>query len=537
VWNTTDFGSARSAAFYDCMKAGIKDCVAVSDEFVMRVFYGNGTQKWSLASQGSFNYEMEAGDFNNDGYQNEFVTIDSAGYLTVYNETALVWNKSLGYELSSVAVGDLDNDGYKDDFAVGQRYSGLIYAFNTTDGKNWYQMWNASVGNVTLEVVIGDLDHDNDDDVVAVNGWASPFQATSFMGNNGSVIWNATDALMTYPTALSIGDLDYDGYKDDVIISSGGTILIFAFNGTYNAKYTSANVGTNTVPFYDSYELKVIDLDDDGWEDDYVAADAGTAGSGGYIWGFDNNSVQLWNYSAESSGTNYIYSMSLDDINDDGFKEIIVADTDYDRIYVLNRTGSLLWRYTIGLGDIPSYGWGSSPATDTSDMNNDGINEIAVASSDGYIHILDSVNCVVSFNDSYSYNMTWNITVARWQATRDFINASTYSYNITCSKGGYETKTSSSTITVGDLPTITWVTPANDNSSIFNGSFQQNITFSDSSLHMLNCSIYSDAAMTIQVWSIQRNLTGNLTYTKNDTIDISTWTDGTYYENCTVTDY
>jgi hypothetical protein len=85
-------------------------------------------------------------------------------------------------------------------------------------------------------------------------------------------------------------------------------------------------------------------------------------------------------------------------------------------------------------------------------------------------------------------------------------------------------------------PTITWNLPADDNSSIVSGGFNQNITVEDTNLYMLNCTIYNDSAMTNVVWSYQIDLTGNTTYTKTQYVNVSTWSDGTYYENCTITD-
>jgi len=85
-------------------------------------------------------------------------------------------------------------------------------------------------------------------------------------------------------------------------------------------------------------------------------------------------------------------------------------------------------------------------------------------------------------------------------------------------------------------PTITWNTPADNNSTIVFGLLIHNITFEDENLYMVNCTIYNDSAMTNPMWSVQYNLTGNTTWTLTEEVNVSNWTDGIYYENCTITD-
>ena len=113
--------------------------------------------------------------------------------------------------------------------------------------------------------------------------------------------------------------------------------------------------GTAPLLDHDLEEIAVMDLDDDGWEDDIVGGDSGSeSGSApGWIFAFDNNSAQLWNITLpDSSGEDNIFSLVVEDINDDGIEEIAFSSEEFERIYVINKTGSGLWEYTIGHGDI-----------------------------------------------------------------------------------------------------------------------------------------------------------------------------------------
>jgi parallel beta-helix repeat protein len=88
-------------------------------------------------------------------------------------------------------------------------------------------------------------------------------------------------------------------------------------------------------------------------------------------------------------------------------------------------------------------------------------------------------------------------------------------------------------------PVITWYVPEELNTSIFNltgEGFNENVSVSDYALKEMNCTIYSDAALTKPVWSISINITGNTSYTKTSFVNVSLWKPGTYYEKCVVTD-
>jgi len=101
--------------------------------------------------------------------------------------------------------------------------------------------------------------------------------------------------------------------------------------------------------------------------------------------------------------------MEIGDLLDDGYDDVIFSETDFDNIFILNNSGSQMMIYNIGEGDIQYY-LGISTGMDIGDINNDGVNDIAVSSYNGYVHILQYVSCVADFNDSTSYNMTWNFT-------------------------------------------------------------------------------------------------------------------------------
>jgi hypothetical protein len=529
VWNTSDLGVASySVAYFDCENKGEKDCVAVGEDGEIFIFYSNGTLKGSVSTQSSDAaiLEIEAFDGDNDGYENEITIADYIGYANVINETVdLVWtnNQDL-YIILSVAVGDLDNDGLKDDFVtVGNSGGGnSIYYWNTSDGITWFNMWNLTNTNNldSIAVAVGDLDRDGfeDDSVIFGSGSSQDSDFKTFNESGGN-IWNSSNTL--YPDAVAVADIDHDGYRDEVVALRHRYLDIYKWNGTYGVAPTTLWEIDHSNNIYGG-KVAVGDLDNDGFVDDIVYAKTN-------VFAVNNNSDALWNFTGASSSIN---SIRIKDINNDGEDEVLIGGED-DTLWILNRTGGLIFSYNIGLGDIgyenSENNYGNNPAIDASDINNDGINDIAVSSQEGYAHILQDVNCIASFNDSANYNMTWNSTLNKWEMNRTFGIGGTYDWNTTCSKGGYETSLGSDTVSIAfdvTAPIVSLVLPVNNSKE--SGLEAINFTYNVTDVAPIsNCSLIIDGVV---------NLT-NLSITKDvDQIFTQTLADGDYDWNVNCTD-
>jgi len=123
--------------------------------------------------------------------------------------------------------------------------------------------------------------------------------------------------------------------------------------------------------------------------------------------------------------------------------------------------------------------------------------------------------CTAAFNDSQSYNLTWNNTLRKWQLNRTFASVGTYSYNITCEKGGYETQIRSSEITVGqdtEPPNVTLLWPEN-NSLLYGGNainFTYNVT--DNTVFISNCSLIINGTVVSTDTTITLNTSQTFSY-------------------------
>ncbi|MCK5321107.1 VCBS repeat-containing protein [Candidatus Pacearchaeota archaeon] len=445
VWNTTDldtngYNNGYSIAFADLDEDGRKDEVVVGPDGDLFGFYENGTQFWGTMLEGVSTFktrQITIGDFDNDTFDNDIAIVRSRGHVQVFNRTGdSVWQSAdLGAGVT-IHIFDHEGDGLKNDIVF--REEGILAVYNTTGGSSWTNIWNVSLaGSAGAEIKSSDVDGDGVEDILINMRTAG--HAFLYSGSNGSLIFNVTG--VNRPYSVGFMDSDHDGNKDEVIISSRYNAYVFNWNGTYGSTYNTSDAifSVTTTASY-VYETWAGDLDGDGWEDDIVFGDTDN------LRIYDND-TQVGLYS--DSGLNIQYSLDVLDINNDGELEIVVGTND-GVIYIFNRTGSLLWEYTIGLGVIGS-DYGSSPGVDMSDINNDGILDVAVSSSWGYAHILQDVTCTANFNDSNSYNMTWNGTSNLWEMNRTFSSAASYDWNVSCEKGGYVSQVDSSTLSISSL--------------------------------------------------------------------------------------
>jgi len=234
-----------------------------------------------------------------------------------------------------------------------------------------------------------------------------------------------------------------------------------------------------------------------------------------------SQAVQIWNLST-GHDTSYVTN---GDINDDGKLDLIVGGTGSgETLFSIDNDGNLSFSLNVGGTVGYSESYGSGTALDVSDMNDDGINDIAVGSVDNKMYITQSVSCLAQFNDSTSYNMTWNSSLSKWQAPVTFTTSGSYTYNITCDKGGYTSQFLTSTLEVTSEPAINSnYTVATYPKKDDNVTFIVNITDEDSNVESVNFTI-TDPSGTIVVASLNGSNSGDLWNVTYNLSSYGTWT-------------
>ncbi len=178
---------------------------------------------------------------------------------------------------------------------------------------------------------IGDLDGDLDNDIIlAASGKISWYE------NNGSGSFQTTTIdFATLPRNPFITDFDSDGDKDIVFSSNNG--IFWANNDSIQ------NFNLDTVEVITIYELGffVTDLDDDLNTDVVVQIHDDSTNTDLLVW---YKNIGSENFTREQIDTTVenITQIVVDDLNDDGFKDIILIDNreSGDGIYWYNNDGN-----------------------------------------------------------------------------------------------------------------------------------------------------------------------------------------------------
>jgi hypothetical protein len=281
-------------------------------------------------------------------------------------------------------IEDVNGDGH-DDALLGTAWGGrTAYAINGMTGATiWsYDTYaHADTGWVYSICPIPDLTGDGIDDVLL--GIGSPGDvAICVNGTNGNLIWkfHANDAIAT---VAAIEDVNNDGYADAVIGGLDYEYRIICLSGHSS--------GTPSIIWqFDTggglWDVSVIeDVNGDGYDDVIAGGTANTVfcrngRTGGYIWSYYVGSAD-WVMRVEP----------IADINDDGIQDVLVGSWKNAIICLSGANGSLICEYTVGTlngGDV----WSVDPIDD---VNGDGYPEALGGSFDYYVYCVDVKACTL----------------------------------------------------------------------------------------------------------------------------------------------
>ena len=252
------------------------------------------------------------------------------------------WNHEFKKPVTSVAVMDFDRDWVLDDILVGSVDNG-VYGFNENGS------WTGEYQAPSSVYAVSSFDYGSKDSRLSgsltsgvAGSWNNyvyafwrPYFGHSF--SDGIYIWKYNAGGDIY--ALASGDLDENGYDDEVLVGVGG-------DGTTNTGKIIALVTTGAEWWTYSTSAPVktfstVDIDSDGKRSDVVA-------------GFGKTVVVLktGNKSSNASSASSLWSfgtgddvsvVSYADFDDDGeYDDVIIGAGEY--VYAVDSQGKLLWK-------------------------------------------------------------------------------------------------------------------------------------------------------------------------------------------------
>ena len=311
-----------------------------------------------------------------------------------------------------VSGADLVDGGVLDDVAV---------ATVTGTSDRDYDAYYLPVG--TVNASMEDLDGDGQDDLLMGAGYydyygawgvISGADASGSLDLRDSFVIATGDSSGDFPRQGAAGDLDGDGEAELVVTgardnysgsgstTSSGVVARFsrsALDGEIN--YGDADSQVNGASSYDylGYSLLVADADDDGYGDVLVGApgrnasdstsDSGAVylirGSSSSTWADDvisGAATAAFYGESRSGGFGSDAQVRPADLDGDGAKDLVFADTSYGNTWIFSDAGAWTGGHALSEATVTLSGSGNfSSAATTADFDGDGVAELLVGAS------------------------------------------------------------------------------------------------------------------------------------------------------------
>lgn len=284
---------------------------------------------------------MDLGDVNNDGLTDIVIAFGNKIGIFLQQTDGTMGNNTeiiQPYFTKTLKIGDLNSDGLND-IAVGYTYNNTI-ATLTQSGTGTFSLTSYTCPiSYDIEVGIADLNDDGRNDMVVksfdsihvlTQNDAGTLDAQSAYGNGSS----------TWINGLAIGDLNNDG-KADVVASKGGNspaskITIWNQNPVSHLLDSPINLSAYDIP----EPIEIGDMNNDGRNEIIIAHG-----------GWNNISCYEQNISGQYDAYNSFpipyashynrQGLALGDINNDGLKDVAIADYNNGLVILYNISESL----------------------------------------------------------------------------------------------------------------------------------------------------------------------------------------------------
>ncbi len=293
------------------------------------VYLNNGTgTNWTLKKTGAFGYGgITTGDVNNDGkidigygMHHDYSGVDFGDQLievALGNNTAQNWtpyddslaNSGETYGMFGVDFADINNDGLLDIGANSFGCCAGIHVYKNNGNGTWQQTDGAIGGNSHEWLKFGDFNNDGNADVMVA------WDGGQLFSNNGQGYFSSMQAGMPndYWVEFDLADVNKDGAKDIGLVDQNGNMHVYTYN---NNTHVWQSISTGLPQTGNMIGISLDDMDMDGFVD-IVAWQANSitiySGNGGTSW-TANGTIAI--------NETQLSSLTTGDFDHDGYSDI-----------------------------------------------------------------------------------------------------------------------------------------------------------------------------------------------------------------------
>ena len=297
---------------------------------------------------------------------------------------------TLGWSVA--ALEDINSDGIKD-FVIGALSASNAIVYSGATAEVLYTLGEPNTDSGYAVADAGDVNNDGKTDIlVGAPSGAGTGQVFVYSGADGSLIWtlNGQAAGDRFGSAVaSANDANNDGHADILVgaefcgANGLGDGKAFLYSGK-DASLIRQYAAESSNDCFGSGIGSIKDLTGDGIDDHLIGAFAAGPAGLGRVYGYsgaDGSQLFTLNPDQNASLFGQFFVSDAGDINGDGTHDIYVGDINHGlnaagRGYVFSGTDqSVLYRYE------SSPGRGAGPGRAAGDVNNDGFDDLILASS------------------------------------------------------------------------------------------------------------------------------------------------------------
>lgn len=316
------------------------------------------------------NRGIAAPDANRDGWP-DMVIVNSTSDLVTYEQSlgngsfTDINDFAVGDQPNAITVADFNRDGGLD--AVSANNTNLsILIGDPVFGGFFNTPSTIALGGTTAEdIVAADFNHDGKPDIVTANSGSDNI---SFLAGNGDFTFVAAVNTSTGvdPSGIAAADLDRDGNLDLVISNSNDTTAT-VFRGNGNGTFQTKT----GIPVSNTTSVSAGDFNRDGFPDvAFTQAD-------NVLVAYGNGDFTFTSPVVYGIGGN-LRDCLAQDMNGDGYIDVVVANASTASIYVLNGKSD----GTFSISD-PYFSGGNTSSIAATDYDRDGVLDIAAANNNG----------------------------------------------------------------------------------------------------------------------------------------------------------